>query len=124
MILCDTNILIEIYRNNPDIIEVVRKVGSENIAVSDVTRAELFFGARNKSELKAIKGDFDQLTILLIEKEISHIAVNLVEQYSLSHKLSFPDALIAATSIFYEIDLFTLNVKDFRFLGDIKLFDY
>lgn len=52
MILCDTNILIEIYRDNATIIETVTKIGQENIAVSDVTCAELLFGARNKKNFK------------------------------------------------------------------------
>lgn len=52
MILCDTNILIEIYKGNTFIIDTVKKIGQEKIAVSDVTTAELYFGARNKEELR------------------------------------------------------------------------
>jgi len=48
MILIDTNILIEIYRNNTSIIETVKKIGQDNIAISDITCAEMFYGARNK----------------------------------------------------------------------------
>ncbi len=51
MVLCDTNILIEIYKDNLNIIEAVMNLGQENIAISDVTCAELLFGARNKKEL-------------------------------------------------------------------------
>ena len=47
----------------------------------------------------------------------------LVEKYSLSHKLSLPDALIAATAIVYGIELFTLNQKDFKFIKQVKLLD-
>lgn len=95
MILCDTNIFIEIYRNNKTIIESVKQIGQQNLAISDVTRAELFFGARNKKELQAIRK---------------------------GHKLSLPDAIIGATSIYHKIELYTLNVKDFRFLDEVKLF--
>ena len=48
MILVDTNILIEIYRDNQLIIDSVRSIGQENIAVSVITNAELMYGARNK----------------------------------------------------------------------------
>lgn len=51
MILCDTNILIEIYRANLDVIAAVKSIGQQNLAVSDVTCGELLFGARNKKEL-------------------------------------------------------------------------
>jgi len=57
MILCDTNILIEVYRGNNSIIEKLKGVGQHNLAISDVTSAELLFGARNKTELKIIKSD-------------------------------------------------------------------
>lgn len=38
------------------------------------------------------------------------------------HKLSVPDALIAATAIVHEVSLYTLNVKDFHFISDLRLY--
>jgi len=47
MILCDTNILIEIYRNNADIISVVNTFNQNNqMVISDVTFAEMLVGSR------------------------------------------------------------------------------
>ena len=123
MILCDTNILIEIYRDNAKIIEAVKQIGQENIAVSDVTCAELLYGARDKKELQIIRKDLNKLTVLPIQSSVSKLAVELVEKYALSHKLSLPDALIASTAIIHNIELYTLNIKDFRFLEDVKLID-
>jgi len=88
-----------------------------------VSCAELLFGARNKKELQAIRNDIDSLIVLPIEASISVLSVNLVEKYSLSHKLSLPDALIAATALFHKIPLYTLNTKDFKFIPKIKLFE-
>lgn len=122
MILCDTNIFIEIYRNNIGIIEVVKSIGQHNIVVSDVTCAELLFGARNKKELSTIRKDLNQLSIAPIESSISQLAVELIEKHALSHKLSLPDALIASTAIIHDIELYTLNHKDFRFLKSLKLY--
>ena len=122
MILVDTNILIEIYRNNTSIVESVKKIGQENIAVSDITCAELYFGARNKKELQIIAKDLKKLEILHLFAEISQKAVALVEKYALSHKLSIPDALIAATAIYYDLPLYTLNTKDFVFIEGVKLY--
>jgi len=122
MLLCDTNIFIEVYRCNMAICTELERLGHDNIAVSDVTRAELFYGALNKSELKMIRRDLDQIVTLHINTEISEMAVSLVEQYCLSHKLDIEDALIAATAIYHGVELFTLNVKDFVFIPDIKLY--
>jgi len=122
MILCDTNIFIEVYRGNDTMLRKLKAFGQPNIALSDVTCAELLFGARNKSELIAIKKDIKQLNVLPITSDISSLSVQLVEKYSLSHKLSFADALIAATSTFHKIPLYTLNVKDFKFISGIELY--
>ncbi len=121
MILCDTNIFIEIYRGNNQIVNFVSKIGQDNIAISDVTCAELLFGARNKKELQAIRKDINSLYILPIDNKISRLSVELVEKYSLSHKLALPDALIAATAISYDVELYTLNKKDFSFIPKIIL---
>jgi tRNA(fMet)-specific endonuclease VapC len=122
MILCDTNIFIEIYRNNADIIKIVKQIGQQNLAVSDVTCAELLFGARNKKELTTIRKDLNKLTVLPISSDVSAMAVSLVEKYALSHTLSLPDALIAATAIANNLKLYTMNLKDFRFIDKIKLY--
>ena len=37
MILCDSNILIEVYKNNKKIIAELEEIGQQNIAVSQVT---------------------------------------------------------------------------------------
>lgn len=123
MILCDTNIFIEIYKGNDLIIDVFKKIGQDNVAISDVSCAELLYGARNKNELKLIKKDLDKLIVLPISSTISTHAVKLIEKFSLSHNLNLPDALIASTVIVHNIELYTLNLKDFRFLNDISLFN-
>lgn len=124
MILCDTNIFIEIYRRNEAIRTELEKIGQGNIAVSDVTRAELFYGALNKVELQKIHKDLSGLNALPIQTEISEMAVDLVARYCLSHKMDIEDALIAATAIYYDIQLFTLNIKDFTFIPGIKVYQY
>jgi len=123
MILCDTNILIEVYKGSVDIIKSVRSIGQQNIAVSDVTCAELLYGARNKQELQTIRMDLNKLIVLSINEHISTMAVQLIEKYALSHKLSLPDALIASTAITHNCELYTLNRKDFRYLNAIRLYD-
>ena len=124
MILADTNIFIEYYKNNPAICRVLERIDPQEIAVSDVVCAELYFGARNKQELSNIVADMENLTILSVSSKISALAVELVKQYCLSHKLKLPDAQIAATSLFYDAKLFTLNRKDFVFIPNLKFYEY
>jgi len=101
---------------------VLLEIGIDNILVSDVVKAELFFGAKNKRELNIIKKHLNNFSPLIINTEISKKALELVETYCLSQKLNLPDALIAATAIFYNTALLTLNTKDFVYIPDIKLY--
>jgi len=48
MILCDTNIIIELFKGNRETIGVIEKVGLNNILISSITEMELYFGALNK----------------------------------------------------------------------------
>ena len=122
MILVDTNIFIEFYRNNPVICEILEKIDPQEIAINDVVCAELYFGARNRQELANIVTDMEKLTILEIFPKISRLATELVKQYCLSHKLKLPDAQIAATAIVHNVELLTLNKKDFVYIPNLKLF--
>jgi len=123
MILVDTNIFIEYYKNNPVICKQLEHIDPKEIRVNDIVCAELYFGARNKQELSNIVADMEKLTDLPISASISKLAVNLVKQYCLSHKLKLPDAQIAATAILHDVELFTLNRKDFVYIPNLKLYE-
>ena len=121
MILCDTNILREFYKNNLQVVTKLRRIGQEELAVSAVTQAELYFGARSKSELRQIKQHLALLHHVPLDASISTTFLQLLETYSLSHKLSLTDALIAATALSHDIELYTRNINDFRFISGLKL---
>lgn len=123
LILCDTNIIIEVYKENQSIITVLEKIGQQNLAISDVTCAELLYGARNKKELQIIKRDLKKLVVFSINETISKTAVSLVEKFSLSNNLTLPDALIASTALYNGVNLYTLNKKDFRYIEKVELFE-
>lgn len=113
MILCDTNILVELYKNTPLIIEELRYIGLQELAISTITKAGLYFGALNKRELDKMRKHLALLSHFPIDIIVSDTFLRLMESYSLSHKLSLPDALIAATSLVHNVKLYTLNTKDF-----------
>ena len=121
MILCDTNVIIEILKGNKRTINIIESIGLENIAISSVTVMELYFGALNKRELNKIKKHLQALNIVHFDTDISESAVKLIERFSKSHGLQIPDAIIAATAMTSKIKLFTLNLKDFKYIDGLKL---
>ena len=88
MIICDTNILIEFYKNNPTITQSLRRIGAKNLAISVVTTAELYYGALNKRELQQIKKHLYALQQFPLTPDISTKCLSLMESFSLSHNLS------------------------------------
>src|SRR6056297_3826216 len=122
IILCDTDVIIEFYRNNENIISILKKIGQENIGVSTITVGELFYGAINKKELNQIKKDLKSLIIIDIDSKTCDTFIDIMDRYVLSHNLALPDGLIAATAIANDIELYTLNIKDYRFIDGLKLY--
>ena len=120
MILCDTDIFIEAFKNNTLAIGSLRRIGFQNIALSAITLMELYFGALNKRELAKIKSRLQKLEIINLDQKITETAINMIERYAKSHGLHIPDALIAATAICRGMQLLTYNVKDFKFVEGIR----
>jgi len=116
MILCDTDVFIEFYKNSDHIVQELRVIGQTNIAVSAITQAELYYGALNKSELQKIHNNLQIISCLPLDEKISVYFLNLMKSYSLSHKIDIPDAIIAATAIIHHVPLYTLNTRHFRFI--------
>ena len=122
MILCDTDIFIEAFKNNTLATDSLRRIGFQNIALSAITLMELYFGALNKRELEKIKSRLKKLEIINLDQKITETAINIIERYAKSHGLHIPDALIAATAICRGMQLLTYNVKDFKFIERIRLY--
>ena len=123
LVLCDTNIFIHWFNKHEPTIEKLKKIGLENIAVLVITIMELIEGLDNKEQLKLLKKKIRNYYILDFNKEISELSLHFSEEYNLSHKLQIPDAIIGATSITYNYKLFTYNIKDFKFLPGIELYN-
>ena len=66
--------------------------------------------------------NLSKIPVLHIDPYISEMAVEFVEKFCLSHKTNLEDALIAATAISHRIELYTLNIKDFIYIPEIKLY--
>ncbi len=119
-IVLDTNILIEILKGNQDIVQKLESLDFA-YAISSISAMELYYGAINKAELFKLQKFISLFEVLELDKEISKIATELIFEYSKSHNLDIPDSLIAATAIDKSLKLYTLNIKDFRYIEGLVL---
>lgn len=121
IVLCDTSVIIDYYNGNTSIIEAFDNIGFKNIAISFVVYGEAIYGALNKRDMQRWMKFLDKLIIIPMNEEIAGLSTELLKKYVLSHKLHFADAMIASTAIYYNLPLFTLNKKDFRFIKNLQL---
>ncbi len=128
-VICDTDVLIDYFdeknSRHVETIKILEKnIILDNVMLSSISKMELILGATNKADLHRINRDIERLNITLINYEINEHAIFLLQKYSLSHGLSLPDSLIASTSIVTGFELFSYNVKDYKFIEKIRLYKF
>ncbi len=99
-----------------------RSIKLDNVVLSAITKMELMLGAVNKTDMAKITKKLSRFNIALISDDITLQAFDLLQNYRLSHGLSLPDSIIAATALIADLDLYTYNTKDFKFTSQLKLY--
>lgn len=84
---------------------------------------ELLHGMRNKQEMMQMKKAFKKMNIKIIpiNEKISFRAAEYVENYGLSNSMEMADALIAATCIEENEELFTGNDKHYKVVDNLRI---
>ncbi len=123
LLILDTDVLIDFFRGVEAAQRYIRDLPVERRATTDVTRLELYRGARNARELRTIERFLSTNfpTVLPISTPASRMAVELIKRYALSHGLSPPDALIAAIALNVEGTLISGNYRDFACVRGLKV---
>ena len=126
-VVCDTDVMIDYWNTNSKRHSYTKQtldeeIGIDNIIISAITKMELLMGAANKSEEAKIKKKLNRFNTALINNEITLKAIDLFEGFRLSHGLGIPDCFIAATTIILEMELYTYNLKDYRYINKLELF--
>ena len=82
---------------------------------------EVYQGVLDKKDLLRTRKKLNGFAFLPLTQEIVQLAMQLQQQYILSHHTSIPDTLIAATALVYDLELKTYNLKDFQFIPTLKV---
>ena len=120
MILLDTNILIQILKGDQTTIEKVEGFSGQ-VSISSISAMELYYGALNKAELFKLKKFISLFKMIETNENISNISTELIFEYAKSHNLAIPDSLIASSAINNNMKLYTLNIKDFKYIDGLSL---
>jgi tRNA(fMet)-specific endonuclease VapC len=122
--LLDTNICIHFFRGKFNLIDKFEKVGLKNCAISEITLAELVFGAENSQTPKKnhliVEKFSKRVTILPIYDSIKLYGQEKTRLRKEGKMISDFDLLIGCTAIEKGLIMVTENTKEFkRILGII-----
>jgi predicted nucleic acid-binding protein len=114
-VLVDSDVLIEVSRGrDQDILakweELARS--EHRVLYSPVTAAELWAGARPR-EHEPLSNLFRALLCVPIDGETGRLAGDYLRDYRKSHSVELGDALIAATAVLNNAELWTRNRRHF-----------
>jgi tRNA(fMet)-specific endonuclease VapC len=124
--LLDTSICVFFLRGKLNLDKTVKQVGLENCYISEITVAELRFGAENSDDPvksnKAVDIFLKGLTILPIFGSIKRYAIEKVRLRKIGKPINDEfDLLIGVTAIENQLILVTDNTKDFKLLDGIQM---
>lgn len=122
--LLDTNVCIAILKNNLEVFKKVLNAGQENCHISEITVAELFYGAAKAEREEQYKdiskmiGLFDVIPMYPGLKLYGQIKWQLEKQ---GNRLDDFDLLIGATAIHNNLIMVTANIKHLARIPNIKV---
>lgn len=124
--LLDTSICVFFLRGRLNLDKIVKEIGLEKCYISEITVAELRFGAENSNDPikanKAVDIFLKGLTIIPIFGSIKRYAMEKVRLRKIGKPMNDEfDLLIGVTAIENQLILVTDNIKDFKLLDGIRM---
>lgn len=126
--LLDTNICIFFFKGRFNLGEKIENIGLENCYISEVTLAELKYGAENSDNpskhCKIIAEFQEKIQIIPIFNSIEVYAKEKARLRKAGTLIDDFDLLIGATAIYNDLTLVTNNLKHFNRLNNINIEDW
>ena len=124
--LLDTNICVFFFRRKFDIVNAVISKGFENCCVSEITVAELRYGAENSANPQKHHRLIDEFLYRVSAIPITDNIRKYAEEKVRLQRAGTPihdefDLLIAASAIHQDLILVTENIRDFKNFPNIKI---
>ena len=125
--LLDTDVCIELIKHNERVLDKVEAVGPENCFVTDITIAELFFGAAKSGRA----GHFDDVDNIVQSFDLKPLLPSLRlygENKALledqGRMIGEFDLLIGSCAVYHDLTMVTSNLKHFDHIPGIELEDW
>lgn len=122
-LLCDTGIISRYLQGFPKYVNIVEKIGVENVTITPIIRAELHrwlsvYKGLTTQQRNIFRKRIRFFPLLHINENISKLAVEITDK---DDSLDPSDIFIGATAKYYKIELLTINKKHFQRIKNLKL---
>lgn len=124
--LLDTTTCVFFLRGKLKLDELIRSIGIENCFISELTVFELKYGAENSENRKkshqAVSKFISGLSVIPIYGIVEKYAVEKVRLRKNGTPMHDEfDLIIGVTAIVNNLTLVTDNIKDFKYLNELKI---
>ena len=124
MVICDTNIIGKYLFKDPLVLRQINLLGGmKNIYITPIVYIEIIhwlssYQKFTREDRKEIKKFLDELKMLHLNKGISELSIEISKK---DNSLDMPDILIGATGVYYDLPVYTHNLKQFKLIKGITL---
>ena len=125
MVICDTNIIGKYLFKDPLVLRQINLLGGmKNIYITPIVYIEIIhwlssYQKFTREDRKEIKKFLDELKVLHLNKGISELSIEISKK---DNSLDMPDILIGATGVYYDLPVYTHNLKHFKLIKGITLY--
>ncbi|RKW07806.1 PIN domain-containing protein [Capnocytophaga granulosa] len=124
MVICDTNIIGKYLFRDPSVVKQIGSIGLRNIYITPIVYIEIIhwlssYKKFTRADRKEIKDFLDELKILHLNKGISELSIEISKK---DNSLDVADILIGATGVYYDLPVYTHNIKHFKLIKGITLY--
>ncbi|WP_314201276.1 PIN domain-containing protein [Capnocytophaga sputigena] len=125
MVICDTNIISKYIVEDSQVQRQIRLIGLKNVIITPIVYIELMrwlssYKGIPSSERVEIKRFIKGLKIYHINKAISELSIEISQK---DNSLEPADILIGATGVYYDLPVYTHNLKHFKLIKGITLYN-
>ena len=110
--LVDTDVWIDFLRGVPEAVDFVEQL-PDIVCISAISIAELYAGVREGKEREVLGDLLTSLKIISLDDVGAAHGGLIRRDFGKSHGVGLSDALIAATALQHDCQLYTLNVKHY-----------
>ncbi|HEY5391871.1 MAG TPA: type II toxin-antitoxin system VapC family toxin [Hanamia sp.] len=118
--LLDSNTVIDYMEGKMPVraLEEMDKIIDQKAKISVITQMEIlgWFGATSV-QLNLLNEFVADAIVFDLTSEMINRTIKIRQQY----KIKLPDAIIAATALVYDLNLLSLNIRDFKNIDGLKI---